>query len=256
MAVYKVEIKPETSFVGSITSNTLFGALCFSIRDTYGEDVLEEIFSYGKDGIVVSNLFPYNTLPYTDKLGVYKDIDTWVLVKDYVEKVVVTHNMSRSRGGEIGESKKWSEIETWSNRNYDFYIKTSIFDKEEIEQLIKIALINGLGRGRSRGKGQFRLIGIEEVIHIGKEIANPNGYMILSDYIPEENDSTNGIYTARVYRGATRGIKKTPIILINAGSRFIGKIDENYVGVVGKNYFDKITSTYISGTALVIPVRL
>lgn len=244
MGVYRIQIKPTTSFVGTITSNTLFGAFCFAIRDLYGEDTLMSVFENREGGIVLSNLFPHNTLPSQDKFGEYADIDTGNIVRDALTSVLVTHG---------SREYSWDEIENWSKNSYDFYLKTSMFEFEDIKEIIAVVLKCGIGKGKSRGKGQFELISVDKVETVGKPLKNSNGYMILSDYIPEVTDSTFGVYTARVYQGATAGISKAPIFLINAGAKFIGKLGSE-IGVVGKLHKDPITDTYISGLSLAIPV--
>lgn len=246
LAVYKVQLKPTTSFVGNITSNTLFGAFCFAIRDLYGEDTLLDIFENSEDSLVFSNLFPHNTIPNFDA---YLDIDTNDVVS-YAKNKIVTHNM-QSRDNSL--TYKWSESESWSKDTYDFYIKTSIFEMDDLESLLNIVLMCGIGRHRSKGKGQFKLVSIEQIEHIVSPVSNANGYLILSDYIPNPTDSTYGVYTARAYQGATSGIRKAPLFLINAGSRFAGSMPDN-IGVVGRLHRDTITNTYISGLALAIPI--
>lgn len=236
MGYYKVSIQPTSSVVGRITSITLFGAFCYAISSLYGADVLvDNVLKGDNDSFAVSNLFYGN------------DLITW---DKEVEARGVDHCMINR---ETGASTKWSCGESWLNGDYHFYIYSNLFDLAGIQKLTELVLKSGLGAKRSVGKGQFELLGVEEVDHIGNQIDNPNGYMVISDYIPNKDDSTLGIYTARVYRGATAGVEKAPIVVINAGSKFIGK---SLTGVVGRLEHDELTNTYTSGRALVMPIMV
>lgn len=236
MGYYKVSIQPTSSVVGRITSITLFGAFCYAISSLYGADVLvDNVLKGDNDSFAVSNLFHGN------------DLITW---DKEVEARGVDHCMINR---ETGASTKWSCGESWLDGDYHFYIYSNLFDLAGIQKLTELVLKSGLGAKRSVGKGQFNLLGIEEVDHIGNQVDNPNGYMVISDYIPNKDDSTIGIYTARVYRGATAGVEKAPIAVINAGSKFIGK---SLTGVVGRLEHDELTNTYTSGRALVMPIMV
>lgn len=236
MGYYKVSIQPTSSVVGRITSITLFGAFCYAISSLYGADVLvDNVLKGDNDSFAVSNLFHGN------------DLITW---DNGVEARGVDHCMVNR---ETGASTKWSCDESWLDGDYHFYIYSNLFDLADIQKLTELVLKSGLGAKRSVGKGQFKLLGIEEVDHIGNQVANPNGYMVISDYIPNKDDSTLGIYTARVYRGATAGVEKAPIAIINAGSKFMGKLSVN---VVGRLEHDELTNTYTSGRALVMPIMV
>lgn len=236
MGYYKVSIQPTSSVVGRITSITLFGAFCYAISSLYGADVLvDNVLKGDNDSFAVSNLFHGN------------DLITW---DKEVEARGVDHCMINR---ETGASTKWSCGESWLDGDYHFYIYSNLFDLAGIQKLTELVLKSGLGAKRSVGKGQFKLLGIEEVNHIGNQVANPNGYMVISDYIPNKDDSTLGIYTARVYRGATAGVEKAPIAIINAGSKFMGKLSVN---VVGRLEHDELTNTYTSGRALIMPIMV
>ena len=236
MGYYKVSIQPTSSVVGRITSITLFGAFCYAISSLYGADVLvDNVLKGDNDSFAISNLFHGN------------DLITW---DKGVEARGVDHCMINR---ETGASTKWSCDESWLDGDYHFYIYSNLFDLADIQKLTELVLKSGLGAKRSVGKGQFELLGVEEVDHIGNQIDNPNGYMVISDYIPNKDDSTLGIYTARVYRGATAGVEKAPIAVINAGSKFMGKLSVN---VVGRLEHDELTNTYTSGRALVMPIMV
>ena len=236
MGYYKVSIQPTSSVVGRITSITLFGAFCYAISSLYGADVLvDNVLKGDNDSFAVSNLFHGN------------DLITW---DKEVEARGVDHCMVNR---ETGASTKWRCDESWLDGDYHFYIYSNLFDLADIQKLTELVLKSGLGAKRSVGKGQFKLLGIEEVNHICNQVANHNGYMVISDYIPNKDDSTIGIYTARVYRGATAGVEKAPIAIINAGSKFMGKLSVN---VVGRLEHDELTNTYTSGRALIMPIMV
>lgn len=236
MGYYKVSIQPTSSVVGRITSITLFGAFCYAISSLYGADVLvDNVLKGDNDSFAVSNLFHGN------------DLITW---DKGVEARGVDHCMVNR---ETGASTKWSCDESWLDGDYHFYIYSNLFDLADIQKLTELVLKSGLGAKRSVGKGQFKLLEVEEVDHIGNQVDNPNGYMVISDYIPNKDDSTLGIYTARVYRGATAGVEKAPIAIINAGSKFMGKLSVN---IVGRLEHDELTNTYTSGRALVMPIMV
>lgn len=237
MGYYKVDIKPTSSIIGRITSVTLFGAFCYAISYLYGADVLvDSVLKGDSESFAVSNLFHGDELiTFDNNTGVIRGVDHCMINR------------------ETGASTKWNRDETWLDGDYHFYIYSTIFDFADIEKLTELVLKFGLGAKRSVGKGQFKLLGIDEVDHIGNQVENPNGYMVISDYIPNKDDSTLGIYTARVYRGATAGVEKAPIAIINAGSKFMGKLSVN---VVGRLEHDELTNTYTSGRALVMPIMV
>ena len=235
MGYYKVSVQPTSSVIGRITSVTLFGAFCYAISSLYGADVLvDSVLKGDSESFAVSNLF------HGDELITFGN-DT-VVIRG------VDHCMINR---ETGESTKWSRSETWLDGDYHFYIYSNLFDSADIQRLTELVLKSGLGAKRSVGKGQFKLLGIDEVDYIGDKVENPNSYMVISDYIPNKDDSTLGIYTARVYRGATGGVEKAPIALINAGAKFTGKLSAK---VVGRLEYDELTNTYTCGRALAVPI--
>lgn len=235
MGYYKVSVQPTSSVIGRITSVTLFGAFCYAISSLYGADVLvDSVLKGDSESFAVSNLFHGDGLiTFGNDTGVIRGVDHCMINR------------------ETGASTKWSRSETWLDGDYHFYIYSNLFDFADIQRLTELVLKSGLGAKRSVGKGQFKLLGIDEADYIGNKVENPNSYMVISDYIPNKDDSTIGIYTARVYRGATGGVEKAPIALINAGAKFTGKLSAK---VVGRLEYDELTNTYTCGRALAVPI--
>lgn len=66
MSLYKIKIKPVSSFCSPLQSDTFFGAFCWSYLYQYGEQALKELIYHYKNGIpdiIFSNAFPSGTVP-------------------------------------------------------------------------------------------------------------------------------------------------------------------------------------------------
>lgn len=75
MSLYKIKIKPVSSFCSPLQSDTFFGAFCWSYLYQYGEHVLKELIYHYKNGIpdiIFSNAFPSGTLPMPVGISEFK----------------------------------------------------------------------------------------------------------------------------------------------------------------------------------------
>lgn len=66
MSLYRISIKPITSFCSPLQSDTFFGAFCWSYLYNFGEDSLRELlynYKIGMPDIIFSNAFPCGTIP-------------------------------------------------------------------------------------------------------------------------------------------------------------------------------------------------
>ena len=71
--LYRITIKPISSFVSKLQSDTFFGAFCWSYKYLYGDEQLEIFLDeclQGKPKVIFSNAFPAGYLPVP--LGVYQ----------------------------------------------------------------------------------------------------------------------------------------------------------------------------------------
>ncbi|MEW6418832.1 MAG: RAMP superfamily CRISPR-associated protein [Nitrospirota bacterium] len=61
METYGIYLRPKGSLAGTISSDTLFGALCWSIKELYGTAELEGILSKFRENpkFIISSAFPY-----------------------------------------------------------------------------------------------------------------------------------------------------------------------------------------------------
>lgn len=76
MSLYKIAIKPVTSFCSPLQSDTFFGAFCWSYLYRYGEKALNELLHHYKTGspdIIFSNAFPRGRLPMPIGAGGFKE---------------------------------------------------------------------------------------------------------------------------------------------------------------------------------------
>ena len=104
---------------------------------------------------------------------------------------------------------------------------------------------NGFGRRKSTGHGAFRIVG-EGLVEAGAElprVANPNGFVTLSAWVPKTDDPANVTYRTRVKRGklaealALPSPWKKPLLMLEPGAvarlaKEDGELREWYGGLV------------------------
>jgi len=74
MQAYQFTLKPLTAFATAIYGDTLFGQLCWAIRNRYGEDKLTELldgYTENQPFAIVSNAFPEGYIPLPKIPGYY-----------------------------------------------------------------------------------------------------------------------------------------------------------------------------------------
>lgn len=249
--MFKVTIRPKTSFITELNSSTIFGAACWSIKDLYGEEVLQEIFQ-DDTSFAVSNAFISGFIPSgCERNSKLKNLKTGEEIPNTFKTFRVDHCMVDR--DTTSSAKQWISYEHFESRDLDIYVSSSLFKLDEINQIFELMLLRGLGKSRNKGKGQFELVDIAETNLAELGDKNPNGYMVISDYIPNKTDTTIGKYSARVInRRTVNGDKCTPVYVINAGSEFIGNVSGE---IIGRLHHDEITNTYLSGRAIVIQIN-
>lgn len=262
----KATIKPKQPYRTELKSTTIYGAMCCAIANMsdYGVDILKNVIFDDPDNLVVSNAYRSGYIA-APAFKVDNDFSIMNTKDGKIEAATDTifnqdHCMvSRISGASI---KHWQDALNYSEDNLDIYIYTEVLSKDDIEKILKIMLLNGIGSRRSVGCGQFdltRLIEIQNIIDISEKNQSGNPYyMVISDYIPEEIDSTNGVYTARIIRGKTiAGMDKKPLYVINAGSCFIGNVNsKSDTFTIGRIVHDEKTDTYTSGRALAVKLKM
>jgi CRISPR-associated protein Csm4 len=153
------------------------------------------------------------------------------------QSIIVQHNTINRLKGKV-EAGLYSQEETFFNgdgSSFEIYLVTDYFTLEDLNRIFKYVSIEGFGRDKSMGKGQFTF-----EIKEGMDIPNspkPNAFITLSSYIPSENDPTRGYYSIIHKFGKLGGLYakgisevygnpfKIPLIMFSAGSTFF---DKNY----------------------------
>lgn len=210
--MFKVNFKSSSYFKSDLKSVTLFGALCKALEFCLGSEYVDAIYN-GDETLVVSN--------------VMTDAD------------IVDTELTRKSG-----SSKFTTDLKYCGGNMYFLVETSL-DKEALEEIIKIAFINGIGAMKSVGYGQFSLSSIEENVVLDDEAGDY--YETLSDYIPNKTDSIDGTFSTRIIRSCTiNGQQKAPVFVVNAGARFKGTAGR----IVGRIIKDPLTGALLSGQSI------
>ncbi len=148
-------------------------------------------------------------------------------VKNTVNRLDGSTIFTDSSGREV--SGLYGMTETFYKSNISIYIKLrNDFVKEDLLRYLEHIELTGYGKKKSSGKGRFEIISFEPVAWIDKEIEEANGYIILSNYVPEKNDYTQIIFAdISTKRGKVSGgyaaeenVFKKPIVHYLAGAVF------------------------------------
>ena len=252
--LYKVKIKPKSMYKTELKSSTLFGALMCIIAHLFGDKYVTDICEGVKE-FVVSDAFPSGYLPNQNDSNTIINEDNNVISRSSNHKQAVTYKCQINRDTGCTDSYR-NDIANYYDGIFDIYLLTDSFNKSEISKIFETLFKLGIGAGRSVGYGDFELIDIEENVNLNllEQGEIPTGYMLLSDYIPNDNDSIDGNYTIRLINSKTSdGKDRGTYAIINSGSKFKGILSGKTVGRILK---DEKTGTYLSGKALIIPIKV
>lgn len=256
--LFKATIKAKTAYVGKLGSNTFFGAFCCAYKNIYGEDdlvhLLRQIYN-GEQELTFSSAFKKGYIPQRlDKLA---DSERNMLVKKITigtekEEVISgadkTVTSVKSKLSE--ESETFSVVQKYAEDELEVYIATSL-SKSLVEKVMKVVVANGLGARKSTGNGYFTLESLEEETFE----YNKNGFIALSEFIPDETTPTICKIDTTLRRSVnTRGDKQKDLLLLIAGSVFL---ETNEVKpAYGKVIYDENSKTYINCKTIAFPVKM
>ncbi len=315
MNLYKLTVKPISSYSSPLQSDTFFGAFCWSYLYGYGESALHRLICNYKNGnpdIIFSNAFPTGRLPLPigicDKMRGKKRADEkQERYQDYIEEkdlkrisTVSTDDFNRIINGDkrlslnknILEPKtkfvtEWRNIvnrekdvvenvdgasslfeteQYYTESGYDIFVYTS-FDRRVLKNVLSEMFYNGIGAQRSVGKGAFQITSEAEPFDGLQIPPDPDGFVALSNFIPQENDPVDGCYKAFVkypklsFVGSENDSPfKKPIIFLQAGSVFRDQPVRKFYGSCIENIALKngnISEEIIVGAyTIAVPCRL
>lgn len=234
-------------FITDLNSNTFYGAFAWAA-----------ISKHGADSDIAYKALHETTFScaLTDDLEVMK-FDVFEVNKAMIGRSDNTDN-------EVSTIKYWSTPLKKSNKNgwsereredITVLCETSI-NEQEFKNIAELMLVNGLGKRRTHGFGQFELVEINTVE--ADKIDGSSKVKILGNLIPDNMASISGDYKVQSIQGRCNdGSTREKIVVVVPGSVLDTsglKMDKN--GTVGKLLECKNESGetyYINGRAIVKP---
>jgi len=218
---------------------------------TIDKEVFEELLLNKNEKDLYIDIFNMKRDPMT--LKKYKDdildkkarFENWAEGKIQKRSKVVVKNIMKNKINRLnngteqadGSSGLFSDTETFYNSNAEITIFIKVRSDIKISQVKKYLNYiedTGYGKKKNIGKGNFKTISFEKKERIFEEINNPNGFVVLSNYIPIKEDFSEivsgDIMTKRGklggdYSHSEKPFKK-PIVMYKPGSLFKGEIAE------------------------------
>lgn len=298
MNIYKILLHFKTGLLTPLHADTLFGHLCWVIAYQEGDTGLKkflEPFKNGDPPFVLSDGFPGNFLPKPlsvefniDNLDERKELKKTDLLssddffsvlkgKKFRYRPAVTpvktsltiHNaISRVSNTTLPDGGLYSLEETFIDPtvHITIYIKAKSGEENRAEELFKELSNTGYGRKKSIGKGHFTIAGnIEEFKGFDEAEKNANGFITLSNFCPDTNDPTEGLYKTFVKYGKLGeeftfcgNPFKRPLVMIKTGSVFKteGPPKDFYGRMIEKIAPAKEKEVVHYGYAFAVPIRL
>lgn len=317
MNLYKITIKPVSSYCSPLQSDTFFGAFCWSYLYAYGEDALSRLICNYKSGnpdIIFSNAFPAGRLPmpagvasswkdssipatkqerYQKYIAGKKQKQSATIPLQYFNKIINSDTKDTCSMEEQMTEPKTEVSMDWRNMvcrqtdtvenldgasslfeteqyftegSFDIYIY-SVFDQNLLKNVLNDMFQFGIGAQRSVGKGAFEMEGGIEAFCGFQIPQEPNAFIALSNFVPHENDPTDGCYKAfvkypKVSFTDSPGDSpfKKPLIFLKAGSVFKDHPVKKFYGSCIENIALKegtISNEIVIGAyTIAVPCRL
>ena len=157
---------------------------------------------------------------YNDKKGI-----NITETKNSINRITdTTIDLDNEKGLFTQTEKYYSDDKTIS-----IYFKVrEDYNIDDLKKYIDFISKTGFGKRKSSGKGAFNIISFEKNSDIFIELENSNGYMVLSNYIPKEDDYENVIISNIITKRGKLGGEysytekpfKKPIVMYQPGSVF------------------------------------
>lgn len=129
-----VYLKPQSSFKNNLRSDTIWGTICWSIKELYSNDVLEEfIKSYSDKNIVkISSAFPYKELEDEKVLYFPKPKLKPLDINSYFEKNNIEKKAERKKI--FSKIKKYKKTKFVNKNTFEAIIKGQYSEEDLFEE--------------------------------------------------------------------------------------------------------------------------
>ena len=186
--------------------------------------------------------------------------------KESLQEVSVVHNMvDRYRGivtNTDGSGNLYAIREFFpeADAEYDVYLLSEL-DEEILKKVCATMFLLGIGGKKSSGKGAFEITAWEKETEL-LDVENPNAFVALSNFIPDENDPVKGCYRTfvksgkldREYASGEAPFKK-PLLYINSGAAFFDEEVKAYYGRCVNNIAQN-KKIVVNACTIAIPLRV
>lgn len=255
MNLYKIQFKALTPYVGTLASNTFFGAFCNAYKDIYSENKLVELLEQLKDNkaeLTFSDSFKSGYIPLRTDRGNNKliRIDTIGTEKEDII-LSITDNEVRLNS-KIGDNN--NEVFEVTRRNLngtaDVYLVSSL-EYDKLRKTIELAFSKGLGGRKSIGNGILELMSMDEYAF---DICSKNGFLVLGNIVPDSSLTLDTEFIPVIRKGITVGGKvQKPVLMFKTGSVFKNICKTLTCGTV---IYDENSNSYINGKAICFPIEV
>lgn len=159
--------------------------------------------------------------------------------KHSISQYSVKNTINRLDGSTMFVSESGEEFsglygitEIYYEGKLSIYIKIrNDYDIDELLKYLKYIELTGFGKKKSSGKGSFEIVSFDKAPWIDESITGANGFISLSNYVPDETDYTEIIYAdISTKRGKLSGgyaneenIFKKPIVHYLPGAVFVSQ---------------------------------
>lgn len=274
MKTKQIKIIPQSGFCTPLRADTLFGQILWQVRYLWGEEELSRIieeFKTGKVPFLISDVMPEDYLPKPVHLPAdlraenlaeaaarkkLKKVE-WMsrdkylgylsgrdLELEVLEPVTVTleemHNHINRQTGRTGTEGSLYSTEVYhfnrqSYRYLSFYWRGSQEWWDRFPEILGNLERTGLGKGKSKGYGQFVLLGWHDCTWLD-EIERADAMLLGNSFVPAASDPLAGYWRIETKFGRTgEDISsfpfKKPITMLTRGTvlkgsyrPFIGKL--------------------------------
>lgn len=303
MSLYKISLKLNSSYITPWHSDTIFGIFCWTLLELEGEEKLISFlneFENNNYPVVFSNGFIDDYFPKPFFLNLESNTATnkkeniskkmkhkkekmieWINLDDFNSIIngkqidltditddiethtkAITHVQIDRSSLTASEGILFQTLEVFQKNNITIYAQVEDNWYNVFEKVLYQMQLNGYGKAASTGKGSYDINYIEKWNNFNVP-KDANSYIILSNYIPKQGESTDGFYQIFVKYPKLGGMYalenspfKKPVTFIKAGSIFFDNSPKFIYGCLMKNVSYKYKNVVQSGCTLAIPARL